>query len=449
MGKLTTAKVRSAKAGTGANGKPVKATYQDGDGLFLICAPTGAKSWMLRVQVDGKRRDIGLGSLDVGAGRNAFAEGDKRLEETPLMLRKRLTLAEAREKAAALRKLAKAGSNPIAERDRERVKVPTFAKALEEAHEALKSGWADKTAKAFKTSLEEHALPKLGAMPVDVIGSAEVIAALAPIWTDKPEMARKVRSRIGQVLAFAKARGWRSDALPDARELRSGLSKQSKGKSFPAMPFGDVPAFFASELSKDATASRFAVLFVILTAARSGEVREATWEKVDLAARTWTRTAEDMKMRTGHVVTLSEASLSLLERWQPDEALRKGLIFPGARGRPLSDMSLSKALRSAHDAEVKAGRVGYLDPRNNKVATVHGFRSSFRDWAAERMPTMPAMVAEMALAHKVGNATEQAYLRSDLRDMRRALMDSWGRFAAPALSGLPANVTALPLQLEA
>ncbi|WP_255355061.1 site-specific integrase [Novosphingobium sp. CCH12-A3] len=426
MGKLTQRAVLAAKPSMGRDGKAVKRSYQDGDGLFLICAPTGAKSWMLRVQVDGKRRDIGLGSLDDGSGRKAFAEGDKRLDETPLMLRKRLTLAEAREKAAALRKLAKAGSNPISERDRERVKVPTFAKALEEAHKALKSGWADKTAKAFKTSLEEHALPKLGAMPVNVIGSAEVIAALAPIWTDKPEMARKVRSRIGQVLAFAKARGWRSDALPDARELRSGLSRQKRGGSFAAMPYAEVPAFFASEWGKAETASRFAVLFVILTAARSGEVRQATWEQIDLEARTWTRPSAIMKMKVPHVVTLSDAVVALLERWTPENDLRAGLIFKGLRGGALSDAALSKALETAGRSE-----------------TVHGFRSSFRDWAAERMPTLPAMVAEMALAHKVGNATEQAYLRSDLRDMRRALMDAWGRFVAPSLSGVAANVTPL------
>jgi integrase len=427
MGKLTTTKVRSAKAGTGDKGQPVKASFQDGEGLFLLCAPTGAKSWMLRVQVDGKRRDIGLGAVDVdGAGRNAFGKGDNRLDDLPLMLRKRLTLAEAREKAAALRKLAKAGSNPVSERDRERVKVPTFAEALEKAHKALSSGWADKTAKAFKTSLEDHALPKLGAMPVNVIGSAEVIAALAPIWTDKPEMARKVRSRIGQVLAFAKANGWRKDALPDARELRSGLSKQTGGGSFAAVPFAEVPAFFASELGKGATASRFAVLFVILTAARSGEVRQATWEQIDLEARTWTRPKGTMKMKVAHVVTLSDAAVALLERWTPEKDMRTGTMFKGLRGGALSDASLSKALEAAGRSE-----------------TVHGFRSSFRDWAAERMPTMPAMVAEMALAHKVGNATEQAYLRSDLRDMRRTLMEAWGRFAAPSLSGVGDNVTAL------
>lgn len=426
MGKLTAAKVRAAKPGKGSNDQPIKSVLVDGDGLMLVVAPSGARNWVLRVKVGDRRRDIGLGAVDDGAGLNAFAQDDERLADVPLMLRKSLTLAEAREKAAALRKLAKAGFDPVAERDRERVKVPTFKEAATDAHGALKSGWSDKTARAFLASLEDHAFPKLGAMKVNAIGGADVIAALAPIWTDKPVMARKVRTRIGQVLAFAKARGWRVDALPDARELRSGLSKQARGGNLAAMPFADVPAFLAGELAKDATASRFAVLFAILTAARSGEVRSAKWEAIDLEARTWSRSADDMKMKVGHVVTLSDAAVALLERWQSDKALRRGIVFPGTRGGALSDMSLTKALRSAGRSE-----------------TVHGFRSAFRDWAAERMPTIPAMVAEMALAHKVGTATEQAYLRSDLRDMRRALMEAWGRFAAPSLSGVGGNVTAL------
>jgi len=381
---------------------------------------------MLRVQVDGKRRDIGLGAADVdGVGNDAFGKDDARHADIPLMLRKSLSLAEAREKAAALRKLAKAGSDPKVERDRLRVKVPSFAEAVTESYNALRSGWTDRTAMAFKASLEEHANPKLGALKVNAIGSAEVITALAPIWTDKPVMARKVRSRIGQVLAFAKARGWRADALPDARELRAGLSKQVRGGNFAAMPFADVPGFVAGELEKGISASRHAVLFAILTAARSGEVRQVTWEQVDLDGRTWTRPASVMKMKEGHVVTLSDAAVALLEAYAPKD-MRKGLIFAGVRGGPLSDMSLTKAMRTARRSE-----------------TVHGFRSAFRDWAAEKMPTVPAMVAEMALAHRVGTATEQAYLRSDLRDMRRALMDAWGRFAAPSLSGIAGNVTSI------
>jgi len=427
MGKLTTARIKDAKPGTNAKGEPCKRVLVDGQGLLLVVAPSGARNWVLRVQEGKGRRDIGLGALDLeGAGRKAFAADDKRLADTPLMLRKSLSLHEAREKAAALRKLTKAGADPVAERDRQRVAVPTFAEAARDAHKELSAGWGTKTAKAFMASLTEHAFPKLGTMKVNAIGSADVITALAPIWTDKPVMARKIRTRIGQVLAFAKARGWRTDALPDIRELRSGLSKQARGGNLAAMPFAEVPAFVAAELGKGTSASRFAMLFVILTAARSGEVRQATWEQVDIDAATWTRPATVMKMREGHVVTLSAAAIALLVRFQPDESQRKGLIFPGAQGKTLSDMSLTKAIRTA-----------------GRVETIHGFRSAFRDFAAERCPTIPAMVAEMALAHRVGTATEQAYLRSDMRDMRRALMDNWGRFVAPSLSGTAGNVVPL------
>lgn len=426
MGKLTSIKVRTAKPGLGSNGKPTKAILQDGAGLFLLVKPSGARFWMLRVQAGGKRRDIGLGAADVdGAGRDAFGDHNP-LAAISLMLRKSLTLAEAREKAAALRKLAKAGANPVAERDKERRIIPTFAEAVTTAHKSLSSGWAERTGNAFKASLEEHACPKLGTMHVDRIGAADIIAALAAIWTDKPVMAKKVRARILQVLAFAKARGWRSDALPDARELRTGLAKQPRGGSFAAVPFVEVPDFVADQLAKEPATSRMAMLFAVLTGARSGEVRFATWEKIDFNARIWSRTAGDMKGDLAHVVTLNEAAIAILERMAPEQ-LRSGLIFPGAKaGKPLSDMSLTRILRLAKRTE-----------------TIHGFRSAFRDWAAEKMPTIPAMVAEMSLAHRVGTATEQAYLRSDLRDMRAALMEAWGRFVAPSLSGAGDNVVPL------
>lgn len=416
MGKLTTLKVRHAKPGR----------HIDGDGLCLVVKQTGAKSWVLRVQVDGKRRDIGLGSVDTGGvGRGAYGT-----DSIPLMLRTSLTLEEAREKAAALRRQAKAGADPIVERDRERKPIPTFAEAVIAAHKALAPGWVAKNAEAFKTSLETHANPALGKLKVNAIGARDVIAALAPIWNDKPGMARKVRIRIGQVLAFAKSHGWRTDAPPDARELSNGLSKQKTGGNFKAMAYCEVPAFFADQLAKDHATGRMALLFAILTASRSGEVRNAKWEQVDLKARTWSRPAEIMKLRKAHVVTLSGAAVALLERMAP-EGKRAGLIFPGTKG-PLSDMSISKVMRLAGRDE-----------------TVHGFRSSFRDWAAEQMPTVPAMVAEMALAHSVGTTTEKAYLRSDLRDMRFKLMDAWGRYAAPSLSGIGSNVVRLTGQKPA
>jgi len=415
MPKLSALRVKTAGPGR----------HSDGNGLYLLVKPSGARSWVLRVQMNGRRRDIGLGSVDFGT-RDAFGSTDSPIASLPLMLRKSLSLVEAREKAASLRKLAQAGMDPAIERDRERRVIPTFAEAVISAHESLSGGWADRTANAFKASLNEHAVPKLGKMRVDAIGAADIIVALAPIWSEKPVMAKKVRSRILQVLAFAKARGWRSNGLPDPRELRSGLAKQARGGNFAAMPYLQIPDFVADELGKELAASRGAMLFAIFTAARSGEVRQATWDQIDLERRTWARPAAVMKMQVPHIITLNDAAVSILERMAPKD-MRKGLVFPGARAeKPLSDMSLTRVMRLADRSE-----------------TVHGFRSAFRDWAAEQMPTIPAMVPEMALAHRVGTATEQAYLRSDLREMRKVLMDAWGRFVAPSLCPALDNVVSL------
>lgn len=382
MGKLTVKQVKAAKPGT----------HVDGLGLLLRVRETGARSWILRVQVDGQRRDIGLGS-----------DAD-------------LTLAEAREKAAHLRKLARQGLDPIAERDRHKRQVPTFAQAIELAHAELAKGWEEKTGEAFKASLLAHAAPVIGRRKVDTIGAADLIEVLEPIWTDKPHQARKIRRRMVQVLKFAKARGWRSAPVPEPHEVRQGLARQDLGEGFKAMPYAEVPAFFADQLGKDATASRLALLFAIATAARSQEVRLARWEQIDRDRRLWSRPAQIMKSGAAHVATLSPAALALLdmarEKWGG-----AGYVFPSAReARPLSDMALSKLMKLAGRAE-----------------TVHGFRSSFRDWVAEEMPTVPAMVPEMALAHKVGTKTEQAYLRSDLRALRFELVDAWGAFIAPRL----------------
>lgn len=392
MGKLRDKQVENAKPGT----------HGDGDGLYLRVKSTGRKSWILRVQHMGKREDIGLGSY-------------------PLV-----TLAKAREKALELRRVAKEGGSARAARDEKRVAVPTFKEAALQAHVEFAKGVSEKTGAAFKSSLEVHVFPKIGARRVDHINTVDVIAALSSTWTEKPALAQKLRVWITRVLSFAKANGWRKDALPDPRELRDGLARRPKGGNHAAVPYKEVPAVVAGELAKEETAGRLALLFTILTAARSGEVRSARWEHIDLEAREWNRPAELMKSRVKHTVTLNDSALSILASAR--EAFGdKGLIFPGTRrDAQLSDATLSKALRAA-----------------GRTETVHGFRSTFRDWAAERMPTIPAMVAEMALAHSVGTATQQAYLRSDLRDMRRALMDAWGRYAATSLQDAGHNVIEL------
>lgn len=406
MRKLTVQGVKAAKPGR----------HADGQGLYLLVKPTGARSWLLRVQYLGRRRDIGLGAADLSTRR-----ADDPIADVPLLHRKRLTLSEAREKSAMLRKLALAGLDPAAERDREKRRIPNFAEAADLAHDEFAKGWVPKHAAAFKASLQTHVIPSLGAHRVDVIDHAMVRDALAAIWTDKPVMARKLRVRINQVLGFCKARNWRTRDLPDAKEIRKGLAKHARAGHFAAMPFKAVPAFVDTLLAGEDTPGRLALAFAILTAARSGEVRHATWEQIDLEAKTWARPAEAMKMRVEHVIPLNDFALSILKRAIPLSGER-GLIFPGKGGKPLSDMTLTKALRTAGQPEV----------------TVHGFRSSFRDWAAEMMPTIPAMVAEMALAHLVGTETERAYLRSDLQDLRRALMLAWG---GHVIGPTAANVT--------
>lgn len=388
MGKLTVKAVQYAKPGV----------HVDGKGLLLKVKNDNAKSWVLRVQYDGRRRDVGLGSTDI------------------------LTLAEAREKAASLRKVALTGGDPIAERDKHKTRVPTFAEAMQRAHDELGKGWGDKTGAQFLSSLNTHAVPTLGKHKVDVIETEHVTAALAKIWTEKPQIARKVRHRINQVLSFSKSRGWRTSPVPLAKEITDGLAKQPESKSFRAMPYKQLPAYVSGELGKADSPARLALLFTIFTAARSGEVRLAKWSQIDREDREWKRPAEIMKNGKSHTVTLNDAALTILDRAFGTD----GLIFPSLRGKVLTNAALGKMLRDSGRSE-----------------TVHGFRSTFRDWAAERMPTVPYAVAEMALAHTVGDATERAYLRSDLRDHRRALMDAWSEYAAPAISSGADNVVAL------
>jgi integrase len=231
---------------------------------------------------------------------------------------------------------------------------------------------------------------------------------LAPIWLEIPEMARKVRQRASVVLNFAKAKGWRSTEAP-GKSVTIGLARHTAGGNFAAMPYEQVPAFVADLEAKTETVGRMALLFTIHTAARSGEVRHARWSHVDLDKRLWHRPADLMKSKTAHTVTLTDAAIAILQR---AALLREGegdsLIFASTKQTPLSDMTLSKIMRDA-----------------KQPFTVHGFRSSFRDFAAEQMPTIPDAVAEAALAHVVPDKVERAYKRTAFLDMRRKLLDGW------------------------
>jgi integrase len=390
MGKLNVLSVKNAKPGR----------HGDGGGLYLLVKPTGARSWLLRVRVrvgdHSRRRDIGLGSIA------------------------KLTLAEAREEAAKLLKHALNGRDPIAERDRRAFVPKTFREAAVATHAAKAEGWAIKTADAFLTSMEEHAYPVLGDLLVEHIDASDIARALKPIWTDKPAMAVKVRHRIGAVLSFSKASKWRTTDAP-MRELGHLLSRQEAGGAMASMPYGDVPAFMASLEALAPSSGRQALLFAIVTAARSGEVRKARWEQIDFDNRLWNRPADIMKGKVAHSVTLSEYAIGLLHRARGDRAAPTGFVFASRSGTaPLSDMTLSKIMR---DAELP-----YVP---------HGFRSSFRDWAAELMPTIPEAVAEAALAHTIPDKVVRAYKRTQLIELRRQLLEAWGIFLAGRSNVLP------------
>ena len=401
MAKLTAKTVLNAKAGR----------HADGGGLYLLVKPTGARSWLLRVQVDGRRRDIGLGSVET----SALAMRSDIATDIPLEEKSRLTLAEARELSARLRNAAKAGRDPVAERRKDRKPPPTFKEAAKATHAAqVKShGWSDKTAAAFLSSLEAHAYPKLGSKRVDLIEAEDVATALAPIWTTKPDMAKKVRQRIAAVLDYASAKKWRATEAP--RKAVSALTgKTKKGGNFPAMPYADVPAFYRSLSEGTPTKGRLGLMLAIATCARSIEVREARWGHIDTGKREWTRPAELMrKNNEQHTVTLNDAALAVLERVAElsDAGKPETLVLPNGKGTELSDMTISKVMRDAGLSWVP-----------------HGFRSSFRDWAAEQHPDIPDPVAEAALSHSVPDAVIAAYKRTKFLDLRRTLLDHWSAF---------------------
>jgi integrase len=374
MGRLTSVTVRNAKRGR----------HGDGDGLYLLVKESGARSWMLRVQRYGKRRDIGLGSIAA------------------------LNLAEAREKAAEIRKHVLNGRDPIAERDRDRGPIPTFKEATKAAHQDLKSGWAPKHAAAFLSTLEDHAFPALGNRRVDTIDAATIRDMLAPIWAQIPSTARKTRQWVGTVLNYAQAKGWRFHDAP-TKSVTLGLPRQTGGGNFAAMPYAEVPALLADLRRKPPTTGRDALMFLLFTAARSGEVRSARWSHIDFEASTWNRPPHLMKNRTAHTVTLNRLAVALLERRFAEASPRTDdLIFASRNDKPMCDMTITKVLKDA-----------------NIPYTVHGFRSSFRDWAAEQMPMIPDPVAEAALAHVVPDKVIAAYKRTSFVAMRHELLGAW------------------------
>lgn len=378
MVKLTATAVKAAL------NKPGR--HSDGDGLILAVGPGGKGSWMVRVQKDGKRRDIGLGAAS------------------------KVTLSQARAKAAEARAQVEAGLDPVAQR-RKVAGTPTFREVAAQVHGEHKKGWKNgKHQDQWIRTLEVYAFPTFGDRLVNEIDGPAVRDVLAEIWTDKPETARRVRQRIGAVLDWAYSKGHRDSEAP-MRSLSKGLPRQPKQtRHHAAMPFADVPAFVV-RLRERESWGRLALEAAIHTAARSGEIRGAQWSEVDLDKALWTIPAERMKAGKDHVVPLSQAAIRTFQRAR--ELRTKGcpFVFHGAkRGKPLSDMTLIKVLRDMGES-----------------VTAHGFRSSFRDWVSEDTQ-FSGDLAEAALAHAIPNKVEAAYRRGNLLEKRRKLMEAWGAF---------------------
>lgn len=382
MGNLTANEVKAALAkGSG--------TYQDGEGLILRVTGAGTGQWKLRVQHQGKRRDMGLGSA------------------------KLVTLAAARAKAAEARKaIREDGRDLIAEKREAKAAAVTFREATLALFESHKHQWtSEKHGGQWLATLETYAFPMLGSKPVGSIAAGDIINAIAKVWTAKPETGRRVRQRICAVLDYAHARGWRDTEAP-ARALAAGkgLPKQAGGKHHPALPYTEVPGFLTRLRASGGVWGRLALEFVILTAARSQEVRLATWDEFDVEKALWTVPADHMKMKREHVVPLCPEAVAVLRSTAAVRTDGTNLIFPGAQGGIMSDMTLLAVIR-----------------RMNEPTTVHGFRSSFRTWVAEKT-NFPGEVAEAALAHQNRNEVERAYQRGALLEKRRQLMDAWGAY---------------------
>lgn len=373
-------------------------------GLYLF--PTSEKGrgkWILRFTspFTRKRRDMGLGRYP------------------------EISIRDARDAALAARLLIQKGSDPIEQRrsdaavaQEEAVKVPSFETAARTVYvEVSRSFRNAKHKEQWIHTLEDFVFPKIGSLPVDELRAAQFADVLKPIWLTKPETASRVRQRCDAVMKWCAAQGYivASPVGVVTKLLAKQPGKRERVEHHPAIPWRDIPAFVATELhQKPATAGRQMLELLILTATRSGEVRGMRWEELDLDKGIWRIPASRMKAKVAHRVPLSTRCVELLLAIK-GEAERKGLVFSSRNGTPLSDMTMTKVLRDAKSKSDTPGR----------VATAHGFRSSFRDWASESGHSRD--LAERALAHTISNSTEAAYHRTDLLDQRRAMMDAWER----------------------
>ena len=406
MDTTTTESGKRRRLNQALNDRAVKAARApgrmfDGNGQFLLVTERGpnvSKVWKQRITVNGHRQELGLGRYPV------------------------VTLAKARDKALANLRMVDDGLNPKVERRRARG-VPTFAELARADFEHRKAGWRnEKHAAQWIGTLEEFAFPRLGDRTVDDITTDDVFCVLSPLWHKRPTTAKRLRQRIAAVLAVAVAKGHRSDNPADTVKAMLAKHQAVETKGHRALAYGDVAGALAKV--RESSAHRSTVLaleFLVLTAARAGEVRFATWNEIDMDAATWTVPAQRMKAGREHRVPLLARALEILAEAREARTARTDLIFPGRGGRVLGERSMLQVL----------DRLG-ID------ATAHGFRASFRVWAAERT-TIPREVCEAALAHTIKDKAEAAYQRWDLFDRRCDLMERWAAY----LSEKPADVVSI------
>ncbi|MBB3984412.1 integrase [Sagittula marina] len=372
--------------------------------------PSGGRTWILRTSVGNKRREIGLGGFpDV-------------------------TLAQARERAREVKDKIRQGIDPVEERKAARAALVasqrrgmTFATATDKYLAAKLDAFKNaKHRQQWQNTLTTYAMPDLGPMLVDDITVQDVLRVLEPIWRDKTETASRLRGRVESVLSWATVAGHRTGDNParwkgNLKELLPAAAKVAKQANQPAVQIDDAPRWFTALRQREGMGAR-ALEFAALTACRSQEVRGATWDEINMQAALWIIPAARMKMDREHRVPLTSEAVALLEVLQRHYG--NPLVFPAPRGGELSDMTLSATMKRLHKADVEAGGAGFVDRVSKRPAVPHGLRSTFRDWVAERT-TYPGDMAEVALAHKVGNAVEASYRRGDMVEKRRSMMADW------------------------
>jgi len=382
-------------------------------GLLLQITPNGGRTWLLRTQVGDRRREIGLGGYPS------------------------VTLSQARDRAREARDEIRKGVDPVERRKSARAALVVsqrrgliFNEAIDHYLAAKLDAFRNAKHRAqWRSTLETYARPHLGPMLVADIQVQDVLRVLEPIWSTKTETASRLRGRIEAVLSWATVAGHRTGDNParwagNLKELMPAASKVAKVDNQPALALDDAAKWFAALRKREGVGAR-ALEFLTLVAARSGEVRGAVWSEVDIGRALWIIPAARMKMGREHRIPLSAAALALLQdlpRFGDND-----LVFPALQGGELSDMTLSATMRRIQQADVATGGRGYLDRSSKRPAVPHGIRSTFRDWAAETTD-FPGDMAEVALAHKIGNAVEAAYRRGDMVEKRRAMMTAWSEF---------------------